>query len=331
MNLNIDRFCVLLFLLMTVIPMSSQEEYQGLWYKPIDETTAEIIRNENSLLTGDLVIPDNINGLTVVSIGYNAFWGSDITSVILPETITNIDFGAFEDCDYLMNVTIGNPTPPRIQPHSFGLFTTKLGKLLVPSGSRNDYLQTGVGGTGPWAGFWSIYDNGGVREYYHLTVHSSKETGETSYSSYEVNGDSRKETDQFSGDYEEGTQLTISVTPVKDYEFSGMKVNDEDVTSEVTDNTYVLASISADTNIEVIVKKKAVALTISQDTGGSVSVIADDDIKHYQMRVVPDEGYELSQLSENGKNLLNALDLRRDFDRFIEKKGSYTIRYKDSK
>ncbi len=46
------------------------------------------------------------------------------------------------------------------------------------------------------------------------------------------------------------------------------------------------------------------------------------------MRVVPDEGYSLSQLTEGKKDLLNLPNYWRDFDRCINKKGAYTVRYK---
>jgi hypothetical protein len=57
---------------------------------------------------GAVTIPTNINGLTVNSIGDSAFQDTSLTSVTIPDSVTNIAFGAFIDCIYLTSVTIGN-------------------------------------------------------------------------------------------------------------------------------------------------------------------------------------------------------------------------------
>src|SRR5690348_4894434 len=55
---------------------------------------------------GDVVVPDNINGYPVISIGNSAFLNcSNLTSIILPEGITNIDIQAFTGCG-LTNIII---------------------------------------------------------------------------------------------------------------------------------------------------------------------------------------------------------------------------------
>jgi hypothetical protein len=55
---------------------------------------------------GAVTIPIVIDALPVTDIGTNAFDGSDLTSVTIPDSVTSIGSGAFEDCGYLTNVTI---------------------------------------------------------------------------------------------------------------------------------------------------------------------------------------------------------------------------------
>jgi hypothetical protein len=55
-----------------------------------------------------LNIPSAINGWPVVSIGDNAFTGFGLTSVTIPNSVTNIGMGAFCICFGLTSVTIGN-------------------------------------------------------------------------------------------------------------------------------------------------------------------------------------------------------------------------------
>ena len=62
-----------------------------------------IFSDENTEIT-DLVIPNS-----VTSIGYEAFYGcSGLTSVTIPNSVTSIGSSAFEDCSGLKSVTIGN-------------------------------------------------------------------------------------------------------------------------------------------------------------------------------------------------------------------------------
>lgn len=57
---------------------------------------------------GTVVIPASTNGLPVTTIGNSAFESSKITSVTIPDSVTNIGNGAFEFCSSLANVSIGN-------------------------------------------------------------------------------------------------------------------------------------------------------------------------------------------------------------------------------
>ena len=57
--------------------------------------------------TGDLIIPDAIDGFPVTSIGYGAFWGcSGLTSVKIGNIVTSIGTYAFQWCSGLTSVTL---------------------------------------------------------------------------------------------------------------------------------------------------------------------------------------------------------------------------------
>jgi hypothetical protein len=58
---------------------------------------------------GAVTIPGTINGLPVTCIGSNAFYAcSSLTSITIPNSITNIGNRAFYQCDYLTSITIPN-------------------------------------------------------------------------------------------------------------------------------------------------------------------------------------------------------------------------------
>lgn len=63
----------------------------------------------NYEISGDIEIPENINGTQILFIGNNAFSNqNNLLSVTIPNTITNIDSYAFEGCTNLESVTLSN-------------------------------------------------------------------------------------------------------------------------------------------------------------------------------------------------------------------------------
>jgi len=90
-------------------PNTIPDEYfrlseDGTYYIVGDNDSEEILYH----ISGDIVIPSEFNGLPVKEIGYRAFDNSAITSVVIPNSVTSIGYGAFYGCSALTSIVIPN-------------------------------------------------------------------------------------------------------------------------------------------------------------------------------------------------------------------------------
>jgi hypothetical protein len=73
----------------------------------IEDNETIIITKYNGSVK-DVIIPETINGLHVVGIGYVAFESNQLTSVDIPNSVTSIEGYAFQGCTGLTSLTIPN-------------------------------------------------------------------------------------------------------------------------------------------------------------------------------------------------------------------------------
>jgi len=76
---------------------------------------------------------------SVTSLGNQAFRGSGLTSINIPEGVTNIEFWAFGECHDLTSVTVNNPNPISLSDDQDLGFDRGNAVLYVPAGSKEAY------------------------------------------------------------------------------------------------------------------------------------------------------------------------------------------------
>lgn len=81
---------------------------EGLDYELIQEGTEYCVSGIGECVDTDIIIPDEHEGLPVTEIGEKAFYGCDIVSVYVPETVKEIKDKAFSECAKLENITMSD-------------------------------------------------------------------------------------------------------------------------------------------------------------------------------------------------------------------------------
>ena len=116
-------------------------EIGGIKYRLSGTQTAEVI--SKSLYTGDIMIPSSVNyhgaDYNVTSIGESAFSLSNITSIVIPASVTVIGSWAFQSCSKLTSVII--PEGVTILKAKTFDNCTKLSSVTIPSSVQ--YIEDG--------------------------------------------------------------------------------------------------------------------------------------------------------------------------------------------
>ena len=104
------RFLIIILIILPLAVSANIIEKDGLWYDLDDSTTpvATVVSSQSEMYEGAIVIPENIEyggvNYTVTSIGYEAFFSTEITRVVLPNTLNSIGDRAFASCWELSSV-----------------------------------------------------------------------------------------------------------------------------------------------------------------------------------------------------------------------------------
>jgi hypothetical protein len=146
----------LFWLLLCVLILEGCGERQG--GKPSESQAQETLSYEigdaevtitkcDGAAAGDVVIPDDIAGLPVTSLGDSAFIGcTSLTSIIIPESVTSIEDFAFSGCRSLTSATI----PDKVTSIGNYAFTacSSLSSLIIPESvtsiGNNAFAGTGL-------------------------------------------------------------------------------------------------------------------------------------------------------------------------------------------
>ena len=117
-------------------------------YDSRDNCNAIIDKDENKLIAGckNTVIPSS-----VTTIGEKAFQGIPLTSIVIPGSVTALEYRAFAFCSDLTDVYCLAENVPSTDPDAFYWLSYETATLYVPAGSVEKYKAAA-----PWKNFGNI-------------------------------------------------------------------------------------------------------------------------------------------------------------------------------
>ena len=145
---------------------------------------------------------------------------------------------------------------------------------------------------------------------YTLTV-SASGNGSASYGGETIRSGSKSFT------INEGTNATITFTPDNGYRIASMKVNNADVTSNVSNNRYIVSNITANTTVEVVfeaIPPTTYTLSITASGNGSVNFNGStvrngsksftiEEGTNAMVSITPDNGYRIASVKVNNTDV----------------------------
>ena len=335
--MNYRKLLFLFFILNTFCVFADESEIDGLkyyWTKTHDTSGHEriwLIGYNSSKISENIIVPNAVkwvsrnahNGKNCVvdKVRSYAFQNCSKIKSVTFNLHGYIENNAFENCTslntiYLINQSIYSQvfkgcsslkeihisgSIPSVSDDSFDESTYNTATLYVPEGMMETFRAHEV-----WGKFVNISD-GTVINNCTLTITSSG-NGSTSYNSTTIRNGSNSFT------VTEGSSATISLIPDEGNRIKLLKVNNTDVTSSLSNNSYTISNITINTSVEVefeAIPPTTYTLSIKA-TGNGSATYSGTSIKNTTKSFTvnegtsctitfsPDDGYRIKTLKVNG-------------------------------
>ena len=277
----------------------------------------------------EVSIPSEIEGLPVTSVGIRAFMGSDLTRIVIPDSVTEISSGAFNGCVSLSEVKIPNSVTT-IGGYAFSLCKS-LEEVVIPASVTLIDEEAFRG----CESLSKVYLRG--RE---LTIKSlafadcPQLEGVYSYSSapFEIDLDYRKGTYPYPFDstvvvyypaeYEENWTQTVEVVPVPGAPDTDWVIYTHSITNIQPWDPVAVAGVFEDFQYEITAEN---TVTITGYTGANTEVSIPAEIEGLPVTSVGASAFVESQLLESVVLPEGVLSVGKEAFRYCENLRSVSL------
>ena len=242
---------------------------------------------------------------SVVLIGDWSFNGcKSLTSITIPQSVASIGYNAFYECKNLELVKFENNNPSEIyidRDAFAGISSSAI--AVVPQGTTKEYMRI----SNWWNSFDLIKQDGLVS----MTI--------MAYNGYVTYNNQIITSHGASFSIEEGSSVTIYLTPNDGYKILYVKHNDSDVTSSVSNNQYTFTANSNTNIIDVFFEEiSTYNLSISASGNGSASYDGEtirESTNIYTVKkgtkvyipFTPDDGYRIKSVMDNSTDVTSSV------------------------
>lgn len=214
----------------------------------------------------------------------------NIRELTIYHQAANIAHGAFKDCKNLEKIHLHRAVVPTAHiitnPWSPVIPADNNCTLYVPKGSAETYRASQY-----WNTFKAIEEEEITEELnYQLSFHSSISGG-----SLTVNGEKTKNVMEFAMN----SNIVITVEPKDGYHLKSLMLNGKDVTSEMTDGSYIIEKLDANYVVDAEFAENPVKLSLFMAVGGSVDVEIEKRAT-FSCAITPEDGWKVNTLTFNG-------------------------------
>ena len=174
------------------------------------------------------------NSVTSIREGYAFAYCTSLTSVTIGNKVQDINSNTFSGCSQLDTITCLGSVPPTVN-ENFATINPTTCKLYVPNNALMDYILAPVWGT--------FLQMEGIDVNYQLTLQMN-EGGEISCNNHDY-------TDTTELTFAAGTEVSLKLMPDAGYSVSGVWVNDEDYTDQITEDMTLNLTLKSDATVSV--------------------------------------------------------------------------------
>lgn len=257
----------------------------------VKEIDSDVFRDCTNL--AELKLPK-----TLEKIGSSFISGCEnIRELTIYHQAGNIAQCAFKDCINLEKLHLHRAVVPTAHiitiPGSPVIPADNNCTLYVPKGSAETYRTTQY-----WNTFKAIEEEEITEELnYQFSFPTSISGG-----SLMVNGEKTKNVMEFAMN----SNIVITAEPKDGYHLKSLMLNGKDVTSEMTDGSYIIEKLDANYVVDAEFAENPVKLSLFMAVGGSVDVEIEKRAT-FSCAITPEDGWKVNTLTFNGRDVTSDL------------------------